>query len=147
MVANWRISLAKSIAGIKDIGSDLSSPGSSFGFAGGTVPVRGSLQAVEAYRKSPFFRAVVKKIADQVQGAGDEMAQLAKAQELLGNEGLKLLPILQQGASGFAAMEQEAVALGLALSPEQVAESRVAWEESHLSQVRVPMRYFPQSSA
>ena len=70
-----------------------------------------------------------KKIADQVQGAGDEMAQLAKAQELLGNEGLKLLPILQQGASGFAAMEKEAVALGLALSPGQVAESRVAWEE------------------
>ena len=68
-----------------------------------------------------------KDIADQVKSAGNETAQLAKAQELLGNEGLKLLPILQQGAGGLAAMEQEAVALGLALSPEQIAQNNVAW--------------------
>ena len=70
-----------------------------------------------------------KKIADQVKNAGDESAQLAKAQEILGNEGLKLLPILQQGAEGFARMKQEALDLGLALTPEQIAESRVAWEQ------------------
>jgi len=70
-----------------------------------------------------------KDIANQVKNAGDETAQLAKAQELLGNEGLKLLPILQQGAAGLKAMEQEAIDLGLALSPQQIAESRVAWEE------------------
>lgn len=69
------------------------------------------------------------KIADQVKNAGDESAQLAKAQELLGNEGLKLLPILQQGAEGFAAMKREAGELGLALSPVQIEESRVAWEQ------------------
>lgn len=70
-----------------------------------------------------------KDIANQVKGAGDETEQLAKAQELLGNEGLKLLPILQQGAGGLAAMEAEAQRLGLALSPEQIAETRVAWDE------------------
>ncbi len=70
-----------------------------------------------------------KDIADQVKNAGNETAQLAKAQELLGNEGLKLLPILQQGAAGLKAMEQEAIDLGLALSPQQIAESRAAWEE------------------
>ena len=69
-----------------------------------------------------------KDIADQVKNAGNESAQLAKAQELLGNEGLKLLPVLQQGSAGLAAMEQEAKDLGLALSPKQIAESRVAWE-------------------
>jgi len=69
-----------------------------------------------------------KQIADQVKNAGDESAQLAKAQELLGNEGLKLLPILQQGAAGLNAMEQEAINLGLALSPQQINESRVAWK-------------------
>lgn len=68
-----------------------------------------------------------KGIADQVKNAGDETAQLAKAQELLGNEGLKLLPILQQGAGGLKAMEQEAIALGLALSPEQIAQNNAAW--------------------
>tara|TARA_R110002020_G_scaffold279623_1_gene495352 strand:- start:328 stop:1824 length:1497 start_codon:yes stop_codon:yes gene_type:complete len=70
-----------------------------------------------------------KDIADQVKNAGDQSDQLAKAQELLGNEGLKLLPILQQGAAGLKAMEQEAIGLGLALSPQQIAESRAAWEE------------------
>lgn len=70
-----------------------------------------------------------KGIADQVKGAGDETAQLAKAQELLGNEGLKLLPILQQGADGLNSMEQEAKNLGLALSPEQIAKTRSAWNE------------------
>jgi len=69
------------------------------------------------------------KLADQVKNAGDESAQLAKAQELLGNEGLKLLPILQQGSEGFAAMKREAGELGLALSPTQVEESRIAWEQ------------------
>jgi hypothetical protein len=68
------------------------------------------------------------KIAEQVKNAGDKTAQLAKAQELLGNEGLKLLPILQLGAEGLKAMEQEAFDLGLALSPKQIEESRVAWQ-------------------
>jgi hypothetical protein len=69
------------------------------------------------------------KIAEQVKNAGDETAQLAMAQSLLGNEGLKLLPILQQGSDGFAAMKREASELGLALSPVQIEESRVAWEQ------------------
>ena len=68
-----------------------------------------------------------KKIADQVAGAGDASKQLAKAQELLGNEGLKLLPILQQGAAGLNAMEREAVSLGLALSPKQIEQNNLAW--------------------
>ena len=77
-----------------------------------------------------------KDIADQVKNAGDETAQMAKAQELLGNEGLKLLPVLQQGAAGLGEMEKEARRLGLALSPEQIEKSRVAWsayEETLLS--------------
>ncbi|HHZ66263.1 MAG TPA: hypothetical protein EYN51_12350 [Flavobacteriales bacterium] len=69
-----------------------------------------------------------KEIAEQVKTAGSETDQLAKAQELLGNEGLKLLPILQQGAIGFKNMEMEATKLGLALTPTQIEESRAAWE-------------------
>ncbi|MEE9352578.1 MAG: hypothetical protein V3U78_09980 [Thiotrichaceae bacterium] len=69
-----------------------------------------------------------KEIAEQVKGAGDASEQMAKSQELLGNEGLKLLPILQQGAEGFAQMEKEAFDLGLALSPDQIEKSRVAWD-------------------
>lgn len=70
-----------------------------------------------------------KKLAEQVKTAGDEQAQLNKAVELFGGEGAKMLPVLQQGAAGFAAMEEEALQLGLALSPEQIAASKVAWEE------------------
>ena len=40
-----------------------------------------------------------------------------------------MLSVLQQGSEGFAAMNKEAVALGLALSPVQIEESRVAWEQ------------------
>lgn len=70
-----------------------------------------------------------KDIADQVKDAGNEIDQLKKAQELLGDEGIKLLPILQQGAAGLNDMEAEAKQLGLALSPEQIAATRVAWKE------------------
>jgi len=78
-----------------------------------------------------------KDIADQVKGAGDETAQLAKAQELLGNEGLKLLPILQQGAGGLKAMEQEAIALGLALSPEQIEQNNTAWGQFENTMLKI----------
>ena len=70
-----------------------------------------------------------KKLADDVKNAGDEQAQLNKAVELFGGEGSKMLSVLQQGSEGFAAMNKEAVALGLALSPVQIEESRVAWEQ------------------
>jgi hypothetical protein len=68
-----------------------------------------------------------KRLADQVKGAGDEQAQLNKALEIFGGEGAKILPVLQQGAAGLANMEAEARRLGLALSPEQIEKSRVAW--------------------
>ena len=68
-----------------------------------------------------------KKIADQVKNAGDEQAQLNKAVELFGGEGAKMLTVLQQGSAGLKAMEQEAIALGLALSPEQIAQNNAAW--------------------
>ncbi len=70
-----------------------------------------------------------KKMAEQVMNAGDAQAQLNKSIELFGNEGTKMLPILQQGAAGFLKMEQRAKDLGLALSPEQVEKSRVVWEQ------------------
>ena len=70
-----------------------------------------------------------KKIADQVKGAGDESAQMAKSMELLGNEGLKLLPILQQGSEGLNSMTKEAFALGTALNPEQIAQNNVVWTQ------------------
>ena len=70
-----------------------------------------------------------KEMAEQVKNAGDEQAQLNKSIELFGNEGTKMLPILQQGAAGFEQMEVRAKELGLALSPEQVEKSRVVWEQ------------------
>ena len=57
-----------------------------------------------------------KKYANQVKDAGDEQAQINKAIEIFGGEGAKMVNILKQGAEGLNAMEQEAMALGLALS-------------------------------
>lgn len=70
-----------------------------------------------------------KKLAEEVKNAGSETDQLNKAVELFGGEGAKMLPLLQQGAQGFADMESEARELGLALSPKQIEESRIAWEQ------------------
>jgi len=67
------------------------------------------------------------KAADEVKNAGDEVAQLDKAMELFGNQGSKILPILQQGADGIASMKAEALELGLALTPEQVEQNNVVW--------------------
>ena len=68
-----------------------------------------------------------KKLANDVMNAGDATAQLAKAQEIFGNEGLKLLPILQQGSEGLNDYVAEARKLGLALAPDQVDQMTVAW--------------------
>ena len=68
-----------------------------------------------------------KKLADDVANAGDETMQLAKAQEIFGNEGLKLLPILQQGSQGLNDYVEEARRLGLALTPDQVDQMTGAW--------------------
>ena len=70
-----------------------------------------------------------KEYADQVKSAGNEQDQLNKAIEIFGGEGAKLLPLLQLGSEGLNQFQQEAKEAGLALSPEQIAASRAAWEE------------------
>jgi hypothetical protein len=68
-----------------------------------------------------------KKLADQVASAETATEQMAIAQKALGNEGLKLLPVLQQGADGLKAMEEEALKLGLALPDDKVNALTTAW--------------------
>lgn len=69
-----------------------------------------------------------KKLADDVKNAGDPVDQLAKSIELFGNEGAKILPILQQGSDGLKEFEDQAVATGLALSPEDTQKATEAWD-------------------
>ena len=68
-----------------------------------------------------------KELADKVANATTATEQMKIAQEALGNEGLKLLPVLQQGASGLKAMEEEAMKLGLALPDDKVNALTTAW--------------------
>jgi len=70
-----------------------------------------------------------KSFADDVMNAGDATAQLAKAQEIFGNEGLKLLPILQQGSQGLNDYVEEAFKLGLALDSEDTKRMTSAFGE------------------
>jgi len=70
-----------------------------------------------------------KRIAEDVKTAGSASAQLAKAQELLGNEGLKLLPVLQLGADGLERFTANALEMGLALPTKQVGMLVLAWGE------------------
>ncbi len=68
-----------------------------------------------------------KIYADQVKNAGGEQEQLNKAIEIFGGEGAKLVNILKLGSSGLKEMEQEALKLGLGLSPEQIAKTTKSW--------------------
>ena len=70
-----------------------------------------------------------KKIADQVKNAGSELEQMALAQEILGNEGLRFLPILQLGADGLRAYTEEAIKSGNALPASKISQLTLAWEE------------------
>jgi hypothetical protein len=69
------------------------------------------------------------KAADEVKAAGDETAQLEKAMELFGRQGAKILPVLQQGSEGMRQLKNEALDLGLALTPEQVEKNNIVWTE------------------
>ena len=78
-----------------------------------------------------------KKLAEQVASAKTETAQMAVAQAALGNEGLKLLPILQRGAAGLANFEKEALKLGFALPEDEVNALVSAWEKYEAIQFRI----------
>ena len=67
------------------------------------------------------------KLADDVASASSATESMRIAQEALGNEGLKLLPILQQGSAGLKAYSQEALKLGLALPEGKVNALTSAW--------------------
>lgn len=77
------------------------------------------------------------EMADQVKGAGNETDQLTKSIELFGNEGAKMLPLLQQGSAGLRNMEIQALALGHALDPKGVAMSTLAWAEFENVMMRI----------
>lgn len=68
-----------------------------------------------------------EKLADDVASASSATESMKIAQEALGNEGLKLLPILQQGSAGLKAYSQEALKLGLALPEDKVNALTSAW--------------------
>lgn len=69
-----------------------------------------------------------KKLADDVKNAGGPVDQLAKSIEIFGGEGAKILPILQQGSAGLKEFENQAIATGLALSPEDTQKATEAWD-------------------
>ena len=70
-----------------------------------------------------------KALADDVKNAGSETEQLAKAVELFGGEGAKMLPVLQLGADGLKEFEDQALATGRALSPEETEEAAEAYRQ------------------
>ena len=78
-----------------------------------------------------------KRLAEQVASAETATEQMTIAQQALGNEGLKLLPILQLGASGLADFERQARKLGLALPEDEVKALVDAWSDYEALQFRI----------
>jgi hypothetical protein len=70
-----------------------------------------------------------KALADDVKNAGTETEQLAKAVELFGGEGAKMLPVLQLGSDGLKEFEDQALATGEALSPEDTEKATEAYRQ------------------
>jgi len=63
----------------------------------------------------------IAKIADGLAGIQDSGAKAAAAMAIFGRSGTKLIPLLNGGAAGIAALRQEARDLGLTMSAETVA--------------------------
>ena len=78
-----------------------------------------------------------KTLADDVKNAGGPVDQLAKSIELFGNEGAKILPILQLGSEGLAEFEKQAIDTGNALSPEDTQKAAEAWDAYNDLQVEL----------
>jgi hypothetical protein len=62
--------------------------------------------------------AVLADIADEFEAMPDGVEKTARAMELFGRSGATLIPLLNQGADGIAAMREEAHDLGLVISDE-----------------------------
>src|SRR5690606_6331240 len=58
---------------------------------------------------------LLKEVAGKFAGYQDGAAKAALAQELCGRSGAELMPLLNAGAEGISAMQEEAAALGLVL--------------------------------
>lgn len=67
-----------------------------------------------------FFKA-----AEAVAGQTDAMTRAALAQDVFGRGGLELLPILEKGKAGLAAMRQEARKLGVVFTEEMVRKAEL----------------------
>lgn len=61
---------------------------------------------------------VLREVADKFKGFEDGAGKSALAAQIFGEEGLKLIPLLNAGADGLAAMEAEASALGVTMDTE-----------------------------
>jgi len=85
-----------------------------FGELGSGVDVlaNGQLRSVDA---------VLADIADEFAAMPDGAEKSARAMEIFGRAGTRLIPLLNSGADGIAAMRQEAHDLGLVISSETAA--------------------------
>ena len=69
--------------------------------------------------------AVLEEVADKFAGMADGAQKAAIAQELFGKSGAQMIPFLNQGKAGLAAMGAEAERLGLVMSGSLAAKSAV----------------------
>lgn len=58
---------------------------------------------------------LIEEVADRMQGMEDNAIKTAVAQDLLGRSGAMMIPLLNGGSAGLAAMREEAERLGLVL--------------------------------
>jgi hypothetical protein len=64
---------------------------------------------------------ILMKLSDSFQQMPDGAAKTAAAMEIFGKQGAKLIPFLNQGSSAIGKLREEAVALGVVLSEDDIA--------------------------
>lgn len=72
---------------------------------------------------------IFKEVADKFASYEDGANKSALASKIFGEEGLKLIPMLNQGSAGIAAMEAEAAALGVTMDG-QTGKSAEAFNDN-----------------
>ena len=91
---------------IVDLGRGLSTQVDAFGALGLTLKDLQNLKPEEQF----------KLIADRLSQVEDATTRAALAQQIFGRAGTRLLPLMEQGAAGMEALQQEARRLGLTIS-------------------------------
>lgn len=127
-LAAWRLAAAQSgtdFEGVLGAMSSLAEKASAQDEVFGKLGIK----VKDSSGKIKSLDVIMGDLSDRFAAASDGTTKLAMAQELMGDDGMRLIPILNQGRAGIAALTVQAKEMGLAVSGD-VARAATQFENT-----------------